>query len=70
MESGGCLPQKAAGTVREPRALTHDVMAFALELDEPCDFDAGQFTLLAPQGVVGYRAYSMCNYERGARRLE
>ena len=33
--------------VREVRALTHDVMAFALELDAPRDFDAGQFLLLA-----------------------
>ena len=70
MNTGGCVPQKAAGTVREPRALTHDVMAFALELDRPCDFDAGQFALLAPEGVSGYRAYSMCNHERGTRRLE
>ena len=66
----GCAPQKAAGTLRGPRALTHDVMAFALELDRPCNFDAGQFALLVPQGVDGYRAYSMCNHERDARRLD
>ena len=70
LESGGCLPQKALGTVREPCALTHDVLSFALELDEACDFEAGQFTLLAPQGVDGYRAYSMCNHQRRARRLD
>jgi len=70
LETGGSLPQKTAGTVREPRLLTHDVMAFALELEAPCDFDAGQFTLLAPQGVAGYRAYSMCNHERRTRRLD
>jgi toluene monooxygenase electron transfer component len=70
METGSCLPQKTAGTVREPRALTHDVMAFALELHQACDYDAGQFTLLAPPGVAGYRAYSMCNHEPGARRLD
>jgi len=70
MDTGACLPRKAAGTVRAPRALTHDVMAFGLELDAPCDFDAGQFALLAPQGVDGYRAYSMCNHERGTRRFD
>jgi len=46
------------------------VMAFALELKEPCDFDAGQFALLAAEGVSGYRAYSMCNHERATRRLD
>ena len=70
MEAGACLPQKATGTVRAPRPLTHDVMAFALELETPCEFDAGQFALLAPQGVDGYRAYSMCNHERGSRRFD
>ena len=70
MDTGACVPQLAAGTVREPRALTHDVMAFVLELDASCDFDAGQFALLAPEGVPGYRGYSMCNHERGARRLD
>lgn len=50
--------------------LTHDVMAFAVELDAPVDFEAGQFMLLAAPGVAGYRAYSMCSFERAARRLE
>jgi toluene monooxygenase electron transfer component len=44
-------------------------MRFALELERPRDFDAGQFALLAPEGIA-YRAYSMCNYERGGRRLD
>jgi toluene monooxygenase electron transfer component len=70
VEPGACMPQPCAGTLRELRALTHDVMAFALELEAPRDFDAGQFVLLAAEGVPGFRAYSMCNYERGARRLE
>jgi toluene monooxygenase electron transfer component len=70
MDAGACVPQKAAGTLRAPRALTHDVMSFALEFAEPRDFDAGQFILLAPQGVAGYRGYSMCNFERGARSLD
>lgn len=70
VEPGACVPQTCAGTVRDARRLTHDVIAFALELERPRDFDAGQFALLAPEGMSGYRAYSMCNYQRGARRLD
>jgi toluene monooxygenase electron transfer component len=70
VEPGACVPQACAGTVRDVRALTHDVMGFALELERPRDFDAGQFALLAAQGVQGYRAYSMCNYARGGRNLD
>jgi toluene monooxygenase electron transfer component len=70
VEPGACVPQACTGIVRSARQLTHDVIGFALELERPRDFDAGQFVLLAPQDVTGYRAYSMCNYERGARRLE
>jgi toluene monooxygenase electron transfer component len=70
MEPGACVPQTCAGTVRNPRQLTHDVIGFALELERPRDFDAGQFALLAPAGVAGYRAYSMCNFARGGRRLD
>ena len=70
VEPGACLPQACGGTVRNVRALTHDVIGFALELERPRDFDAGQFALLAPEAVDGYRAYSMCNYERGGRSLD
>ena len=70
VEPGACVPQTCGGTVRNVRQLTHDVIGFALELERPRDFDAGQFALLAPEGVTGYRAYSMCNYQRGARSLD
>ena len=70
LEPGACVPQACSGTVRNLRALTHDVMQFALELERPRDFDAGQFALLAAEGVEGYRAYSMCNYARGGRNLD
>jgi toluene monooxygenase electron transfer component len=70
MEPGACVPETCAGTVRNARRLTHDVIGFALELERPRDFDAGQFVLLAPPGLPGYRAYSMCNFERGGRQLE
>jgi toluene monooxygenase electron transfer component len=70
VEPGACVPQTCAGTLRGVRPLTHDVMGFALELERPRDFDAGQFTLLAAEGVEAYRAYSMCNYARGGRTLD
>jgi toluene monooxygenase electron transfer component len=69
-EPGACLPADCGGVLRSPRLLTHDVMAFSVELDDPQDFDAGQFMVIAAAGVEGYRAYSMVNYERGANRLE
>jgi toluene monooxygenase electron transfer component len=70
VEPGACVPQPCGGTVRNVRPLTHDVASFAVELEQPRDFDAGQFALLAPEGIEGYRAYSMCNYARGARVLD
>ena len=70
MEPGACTPDACTGIVRAPRRLAHDVMAFGVELEQPRDFDAGQFVLLAPAGVPAYRAYSMCNFERGGRQLD
>jgi len=70
VEPGACVPQACGGTVRKVRSLAHDVIGFALELEQPRDFDAGQFALLAPEGIQGYRAYSMCNYARAARVLD
>src|SRR5262249_13785999 len=52
-----------------PRRLTHDVAAFDVDIDAPLDFAAGQFALLTVPGIVGARAYSMVNFERGTRRL-
>jgi toluene monooxygenase electron transfer component len=69
MEPGVCVPLHSFGTVRDARALAHDVIGFSLELERSRDFDAGQFALLAPGGLA-YRAYSMCNYERGGRDLD
>lgn len=69
-ETGACAPRACRGTLRGLRRLTHDVLGFALELEEPRDFDAGQFALVASEGLAGYRAYSMCNFERGAQRLD
>ena len=69
-EPGACRVAPASGRLREPALLVHDVMAFDVELDEPRDFEAGQFMVLAAPGVEGYRAYSMVNYERATKRLK
>src|SRR5215831_14664059 len=52
-----------------PRRLTHDVVAFDVGLDEPIDFEAGQFALLTVPGIRGARAYSMVNFDHQAGRL-
>lgn len=69
-DPGACIPAACAGTLRQATMLAHDVIAFSVEFDQPCDFDAGQFVAVAAPGVEGYRAYSMVNFERGARRLD
>jgi len=63
------LPAALAGVLRGWRRLTHDVAAFDVDLDRPLDFEAGQFALISVPGIVGARAYSMVNFDRGARRL-
>ena len=62
-------PRALAGILRDVRPLTHDVVAFDVELDTPLDFDAGQFALLTVPGIAGARAYSMVNFDHGATRL-
>ena len=69
-DPGSCPATAMSGTVRAVRALTHDVMAMDVALDSPCDFDAGQFVVVAAPGVPGMRGYSMVNFDRHARRLE
>jgi toluene monooxygenase electron transfer component len=68
-EPDASAPRALAGIVRGRRALTHDVVAFDVDLDAPLDFDAGQFALIAVPGIVGARAYSMVNFARRAERL-
>jgi toluene monooxygenase electron transfer component len=62
-------PRTFGGVLRSPRMLTHDVLAFEIELDEPLDFEAGQFAIVTVPGIQGARAYSMVNFERQAERL-
>lgn len=70
MNPGACLPRSLFGVVRTAKLLTHDVMFLDVELDQPLDFDAGQFVVIASPAVPGYRGYSMVNFARGARNLE
>lgn len=70
MDPGAVVPSHFNGTIRGSRKLTGDVMSFNVELEEPTDFDAGQFVSLRFPGVTGYRGYSMVNYARGAMHLE
>ena len=69
LDPGTTRVMSRAGTVSEVRALTHDVSAFDVELDAPCEFDAGQFMAVGAPGVEGMRGYSMVNYNGAARRL-
>lgn len=69
-DPGSCPAKAMNGTVLAVRELTHDVTAMGVALDSPCDFDAGQFVVMAAPGVPGMRGYSMVNFERHARRLE
>ena len=62
-------PRVLAGVLGGLRRLTHDVIAFHVDLDAPLDFAAGQFALLTVPGVAGARAYSMVNFDRRAERL-
>ena len=70
MDPGACVPEFRAGTIRNTRSLTRDVMSFSVELESPADFDAGQFVAMQVPGVPGYRGYSMVNFERGATSLD
>ena len=69
-DPGACRVGALSGTVREARALAHDVASIDVALDAPCEFDAGQFMVMNAPGVHGMRGYSMVNFEQPARRLE
>jgi toluene monooxygenase electron transfer component len=64
------LPVAGMGTVRGARMLAPDVLAFAVQIDRPIDFDAGQFVGLQFPGIPGFRSYSMVNHEAACSRLE
>ena len=62
-------PACLKGTLRDPRPLTDDVIAFEVELEGWLDFAAGQFVLLETPDVDGARAYSIAGSNRGGGRL-
>jgi len=68
-EPNTSAPRALGGVVRGVRRLTHDVVAFDVDIDAPLDFAAGQFALITIPGIPGARAYSMVNFDRGAERL-
>jgi len=70
MDPGACLPRSFFGVIRATRMLTPDVMHLEIELDNPQNFDAGQFVVMEAPGVTGFRGYSMVNFERDAKKLE
>lgn len=67
---GRSVPRHFNGRVGAKRDLAKDVMAFSVDLDEPCDFDAGQFMALKFEGIPGSRGYSMVNYAHRPERLD
>ena len=69
-DPGACRVGARSGTLQAARALTHDVTSIEVALDQPCEFDAGQFMAVRAPGVPGMRGYSMVNFERPASRLE
>lgn len=70
MDAGACVPTYGKGRLHGRRMLTHDVLAFTVDVEQPQDFDAGQFMAIEVPGVPGYRGYSMVNFERRARHLD
>ena len=69
-DPGACLPCYRVGRIAELRQLTRDMIAFALDLDTPMSFEAGQFVALHVPGLAGYRVYSMTNFARATPRIE
>src|SRR5438128_6568342 len=68
-EPNTSAPRALGGVVRGVRRLTHDVVAFDVDIDAPLDFAAGQFALITIPGIPGARAYSMVNFDVGTERL-
>jgi toluene monooxygenase electron transfer component len=67
---GRSVPRHFNGRISDMRNLTKDVAAFSIDLDQPCDFDAGQFMAVQFEGIPGFRGYSMVNYASRPQRLD
>lgn len=70
MEAGACTPDFLRGHIKTVQALTHDVAFIEIELCDPLEFDAGQFVVIQVPGVLGFRGWSMVNYQRQCKTLE
>ena len=69
-DPGTCLACYRVGRIADLRRLAPDMVEFALELDAPISYEAGQFVVLEVPGIAGYRAYSMTNFARSTHRIE
>ena len=69
MPASAGVPEHLGAVIRRRTMLTHDVATLDLDLDQPVDFEAGQFMVMTSPGISGGRAYSMVNYDRRASRL-
>lgn len=50
-----------SGSIAEIADLTHDVKGLTIRLDQPMDFQAGQYINLTLPGIEGARAFSIAN---------
>lgn len=69
-DPGACLPKYCAGRITDVRELAPDMMAFAVELEAPISYEAGQFVALEVPGIAGPRVYSITNFARSMPRIE
>ncbi|MBN8762656.1 MAG: methanesulfonate monooxygenase [Thiobacillus sp. 63-78] len=70
IEADVCVPAAMKGVISSARLLTPDVIHLQVRLNQPMEFDAGQFMLVQAPGVAGYRGWSMVNHQREAESLE
>jgi len=54
-------PRRGPAVLLARREITADISEFRFELEQPLDFQPGQYALLYLPGVAGARAYSMSN---------
>ena len=69
-DPGTCLPSYRSARAADQRWVAPDMLEFALELDAPISYEAGQFVTLKVPGIAGCRAYSMRKFARATRRLD
>lgn len=55
------LPRRGEAVVTGRRDITRDIAEFSVLMPGPAPFFAGQYALLRPPGVAGWRAYSLSN---------